>query len=131
MGGPGAIEIMRVAGVANAEGMMYYSSWDPEDKKIVDLMARFESKYKISYNPLGIFFYEGGNMLFNAMRTSGSIDSDVVRKQIESQKEYNGILGKYVWGGAGAYGINHQWIAPFYIGELRQGKEKMLTKVEP
>ena len=131
VGGPGAVEIMRVAGAANAEGMLYYSPWDPEDKAIVDLSTRFESKYKLPFNPLGIFFYEGGTMLLKAMQATNSVDPDVVRKYLESHQDYTGLLGHYVWGGQKTYGINHQWIAPFYIGELRQGKEKMLVKIEP
>ncbi len=130
-GGPGTAEIIRVAGADNAEGMIYYSSWDPNDPKIKDLMARFEAKYKMPYNSLGIFFYEGGHMLFKAMQEARTSSSDGLKAYLESHPEYHGLLGRYVWGGEADYGIKHQWIAPFYVGQVQKGKEVMLTKIQP
>ncbi len=130
-GGPGTLEIIRVAGAENAEGLIYYSPWDPNDPKITALMARFEAKYKMPFNPLGIFFYEGGHMLFDAMKKAQTFSSDGLRKSLEAQKEFKGLLGRYVWGGEADYGIRHQWIAPFYVGQVQKGKEVMLSKIEP
>jgi hypothetical protein len=36
-----------------------------------------------------------------------------------------------VWGGEAEYGVRHQWIAPFYVGQVQRGKEVMLTKINP
>lgn len=129
-GGPGTLEIIRVAGDF-ANGLLYYSPWDPNDAKIKALMARFEAKYKMPFNALGIFFYEGGHMLFDAMKAAQTTSSDGLRDALNKQKEYRGVQGRYVWGGEGDYGIRHQWIAPFYVGEVQHGKEVMLTKIEP
>jgi branched-chain amino acid transport system substrate-binding protein len=130
-GGPGTQEIVRVAGAEAAEGMLYYSPWDPGDAKIKDLMARFETKYKMPFNPLGIFFYEGGQMLFDGMKKAQTHSSDGLKKYFEGQQEYRGLLGRYVWGGEADYGIRHQWIAPFFVGQVQGGKEVMQGKIEP
>ena len=130
-GGPGTLEIIRVAGADNAEGLLYYSPWDPNDARIRSLMERFEAKYKMPFNPLGIFFYEGGHMLFDAIKKAQTVTSDGLRQHLEGQKEFKGLLGRYVWGGEAEYGIRHQWIAPFYVGQVQKGKEVMLTKIEP
>lgn len=129
-GGPGTLEIIRVAG-DSADGYLYVSPRDPGDPKVKALMERFEAKYKMPYNPLGIFFYEGGHMLFDAMKQARTVSGEGLKQYIERQKEYQGLLGRYVWGGEADYGIRHQWIAPFYVGQVQKGKEVMLTKIEP
>ncbi len=129
-GGPGTQEIIRVAGDA-ADGFLYVSPWDPSDPKVKALMERFEAKYKMPYNPLGIYFYEGGHMLFAAIKEAQTFASDGLRQHLDRQKEYKGLLGRYLWGGEADYGIRHQWIAPFYVGQVQKGSEAMLTKIEP
>jgi branched-chain amino acid transport system substrate-binding protein len=129
-GGPGTLEIIRVAGAA-ADGFLYVSPWDPNEPKVKALMDRFEAKYKMPYNPLGVYFYEGSHMLLAAIKEAKTFSSDGLRQQIERQTEYRGLLGRYVWGGEAEYGIRHQWIAPFYVGQVQKGKEVMLTKIEP
>jgi branched-chain amino acid transport system substrate-binding protein len=129
-GGPGTLEIIRVAGDA-ADGFIYVSPWDPNAPKVRALMERFEAKYKMPYNPLGVYFYEGSHMLFDAIKDAKTFSSEGLRKHLEAQKEYNGLLGRYVWGGEAEYGIRHQWIAPFYVGQVQKGKEVMLTRIDP
>jgi branched-chain amino acid transport system substrate-binding protein len=130
VGGPGIADTIRIAGEA-AEGLYYYSPWNPTEPKTKELIARFEAKYKQPMNGLGIFFYEGGHMLFDAITKAKSVNPDDIRKQIESQTDYVGLQGRYVWGGDKTYGIRHQWIAPFYVGQVQNGGEVMRTKIEP
>jgi branched-chain amino acid transport system substrate-binding protein len=129
-GGPGTLEIIRVAGDA-ADGFLYVSPWDPNDPKVRTLMERFEAKYKMPYNPLGVYFYEGGHMLFDAIKQAKTFSTEGLKKFVEGQSEYKGLLGRYVWGGEAEYGIRHQWIAPFFVGQVQKGKEVMLIKIEP
>ncbi len=130
VGGPGVADAIKTAGDA-ADGLYYYSPWNPADAKTKALMDRFEAKYKSPMNPLGIFFYEGGHMLFKAMKDAKSVDVEVMRKALEAQKSYAGMQGRYTWGGQGTYGINHQWIAPFFVGQVEKGAEVMRTKIDP
>lgn len=130
-GGPGTQEIIRVAGPEAAEGLIYYSPWDPADPKVKELMDRFEAKYNMPFNPIGIFFYDGGHMLLDAIKDAQTFSSDGLREHLEKQTEYNGLLGRWVWGGQDTYGIRHQWIGPFYVGQVKDGQEVMLAKIEP
>lgn len=128
-GGPGVEFTVKVAGDA-ADGLYYYSPWDPSDPAIVKLAGRFKEKYGQPMNPLGIFFYEGAHMLFKAMEATKSIDTDDLANYLESQDHYDGLQGRYVWGGKEAYGIRHQWIAPFYVGQIQDGKQVIRGKIE-
>ena len=119
-----------VSRVISLTDCTYYSPWDPADPKIVALSTQFEALKKIPFNPLGIFFYDGGHMLFDAIAKAGSFASDALKAQIESETDFNGTLGRYVWGGQATYGIRHQWIAPFFIGQLAKGKETVVARID-
>jgi len=69
-------------------------------------------------------------MLFKAMEATKSIDPDDLANYLESQDHYDGVQGRYVWGGKEAYGIRHQWIAPFYVGQIQNGKQVIRGKIE-
>src|SRR3546814_8203582 len=69
-------------------------------------------------------FYDGTNMLFEAMKRAGTVtDTDAVRKAMEGIKDFHGALGTLNWTGQEVYGINHQLNAPFYVAEVVGGKE--------
>lgn len=130
VGGPGVAEIIDIAGEAS-EGLFFYSPWDPAAPEIKKLTDRFEAKYKMPMNGLGIFFYEGAHMVFDTIQTMGTLDNDALAAEFASAKPYDGVQGRYIWGGQATYGVNHQWIAPFYLGQVKGGKEVMVEKIEP
>lgn len=130
VGGPGVAEIIDIAGEAS-EGLFFYSPWDPAAPEIKKLTDRFEAKYKMPMNGLGIFFYEGAHMVFDTIQTMGTLDNDTLAAEFASAKPYDGVQGRYIWGGQATYGVNHQWIAPFYLGQVKGGKEVMVEKIEP
>jgi hypothetical protein len=70
-------------------------------------------------------------MVFDSIAKAKSFKSDDLKKYIESQADYMGVQGRYVWGGEQTYGIRHQWIAPFFVGQVKNGAEVMRTKIEP
>jgi branched-chain amino acid transport system substrate-binding protein len=70
-------------------------------------------------------------MLFNTIAQVQSLDNDVIRKHLENSKYFDGIQGRYVWGGMETYGNNHQVNAPFFVGQVVNGKEVMRTKINP
>jgi branched-chain amino acid transport system substrate-binding protein len=123
-GGPATSEIVSVAGAKAVEGMIVYSQFDPSNPAVKAYTARFEAKYKKPMNGFSPSFYDGTHMLFQAMTTAGTVtDSNKVRIALESIKEYNGILGPTSWTGQATYGSNHQISAPFFLSEVRDGKE--------
>lgn len=123
-GGPATQEIVNVAGVEAAEGMFVHTPINPElasTKAYADLYA---ASYKHAMNGFSPAFYDGTNMLFEAMKRAGTVtDTDAVRKAMEEIKDFPGALGTLNWTGQEVYGINHQLNAPFYVAEVIGGKE--------
>lgn len=123
-GGPATQEIVNVAGVEAAEGMFVHTPINPElasTKAYADLYA---ASYKHAMNGFSPAFYDGTNMLFEAMKRAGTVtDTDAVRKAMEGIKDFPGALGTLNWTGQEVYGINHQLNAPFYVAEVIGGKE--------
>ena len=123
-GGPATQEIINVAGAEASEGMFVHTPINPElpsTKAYADLYA---ASYKNAMNGFSPAFYDGTNMLFEAMKRAGTVtDTDAVRKAMEEIKDFPGALGTLNWTGNEVYGINHQLNAPFYVAEVVGGKE--------
>ncbi len=123
-GGPATQEIVNVAGVESAEGMFVHTPINPElpsTKAYADLYA---ANYKHTMNGFSPAFYDGTNMLFEAMRRAGTVtDTEAVQKELAAIKDFEGALGTLNWTGQESYGINHQLNAPFYVAEVIDGKE--------
>jgi branched-chain amino acid transport system substrate-binding protein len=123
-GGPATQEIINVASADAAEGMFVHTPINPElasTKAYADLYA---ASYKHAMNGFSPAFYDGTNMLFEAMKRAGTVtDTDAVRKAMEGIKDFHGALGTLNWTGQEVYGINHQLNAPFYVAEVVGGKE--------
>lgn len=123
-GGPATQEIVNVAGVESAEGMFVHTPINPElpsTKAYADLYA---ANYKHTMNGFSPAFYDGTNMLFEAMRRAGTVsDTEAVQKELAAIKDFEGALGTLNWTGQESYGINHQLNAPFYVAEVVDGKE--------
>lgn len=123
-GGPATPEIVAVAGKPATEGMLVSSLTDPDNKAVANYAQRYSDKYKKNMNGFSPAFYDGTNMLFVAMQKAGSVtDSERVRKELESIRNYPGIQGTLNWGGKAKYGIDHQIESPFFISEVKDGKE--------
>jgi branched-chain amino acid transport system substrate-binding protein len=123
-GGPATQEIVNVAGKESAEGMFVHTPINPDlasEKAYADLYA---AKYKSPMNGFSPSFYDGTNMLFEAMRRAGTIDDTAkVRAELEKISNFDGVLGKLNWTGKAVYGIDHQLNVPFYVAEVKNGKE--------
>ncbi|MNL08560.1 hypothetical protein D3C87_1292870 [compost metagenome] len=123
-GGPATQEIVNVAGKAATEGMLVHTPIDPELPATKAYAERYAAKYKHSMNGFSPAFYDGTNMLFEAMRRAGTVDdTDRVRAEMEKLDGFDGSLGKLSWTGQAMYGINHQLNAPFYVAEVKDGRE--------
>ncbi len=129
-GGPGTSDVIKVAG-SYADGFYYYTPMNPADPKQAAFEQKYSQKYKDTMNGLTPYFYDGTNMLFQAMQAAGTIDdTEAVMKKLESIKDYPGLLGTLNWSGQDTYGINRQIITPTYIGEVKNGKETIVAKVQ-
>lgn len=123
-GGPATQEIVNVAGKKATEGLLVHTPIDPDlasTKAYADLYA---AKYKHAMNGFSPAFYDGTNMLFEAMRRAGTVtDTDRVREELAKIKGFPGALGTLNWTGQATYGIDHQLNAPFYVAQVVDGKE--------
>jgi len=123
-GGPATSQIVAVAGKAATEGMLVFKPIDPDDQAVQDYAARHLKKYGKPMNDWSPAFYDGTHMLFKAMQQAGTVtDSEQVARALASIKDHHGLQGTINWTGEAKYGINHQINAPFYIAEVKDGKE--------
>lgn len=123
-GGPATQEIVNVAGKEATEGMFVHAPINlgvASAKAYADLYA---AKYKTLMNGFSPSFYDGTNMLFEAMQRAGTVDdTDKVRTELEKISNFEGALGTLNWTGQARYGINHQLDVPFYVAEIKDGKD--------
>lgn len=130
-GGPATQEIVNVAGVEAAEGMFVHTPIDPSLPSTKAYADRYVATYKHAMNGFSPAFYDGTNMLFEAMRRAGTVtDTDAVRQALEKLSDFPGSMGKLNWTGQEVYGINHQLNAPFYVAEVVGGKEIIRAKCD-
>ncbi|PLC52717.1 amino acid ABC transporter substrate-binding protein [Pollutimonas nitritireducens] len=123
-GGPATQEIVNVAGVEAAQGMFVHTPIDPGLASTKAYADRYAATYNQPMNGFSPAFYDGTNMLFEAMRRAGSVtDTDAVRDEMVKLADFQGSMGTLNWTGQEVYGINHQLNAPFYVAEVVDGKE--------
>lgn len=123
-GGPATQEIVNVAGKESAEGIFVHTPINPGLASAKAYSDLYTAKYKTPMNGFSPSFYDGTNMLFEAMRRAGTVDdTDKVRVELEKITNFAGALGTLNWTGKAAYGIDHQLNVPFYIAEVKDGKE--------
>lgn len=123
-GGPATQEIVNVAGQAASEGMFVHTPMNAELDSTKAYAERYAEKYKHAMNGFSPAFYDGTNMLFQAMRNAGSVtDTEAIRDEMAKLSDFEGALGMLNWTGKETYGRNHQLNAPFYVAEVVEGKE--------
>lgn len=123
-GGPATQEIINVAGKTATQGMFVHAPVDPQLPSTQAYAALYAAKYKHTMNGFSPAFYDGANLLFEAMRRAGTVDdTDKVRAELERISGFPGALGTLNWTGKAMYGVDHQLNAPFYVAEVQDGKE--------
>jgi branched-chain amino acid transport system substrate-binding protein len=126
-GGPATQDIINVAGADAAEGMLVHSGFNPTIKTAGAYQARHEAQFG-PMNGFSPFFYDGSRMLLAAIQAAGTIDdTNAVRKELEAIKDFDGVQGKLNWTGAATYGSNHQIDAPFFVAQIKNGKEVIVA----
>lgn len=131
-GGPATAEIVNVAGAKLVDGMIVYTQFDPANPQVAAYSERYRTKYNKPMNGFSPSFYDGTHMLFKAMQNAGTVtDVDKVRVSLEAIKNYPGILGSASWSGQATYGSNHQIAAPFFLSEVKDGKEVVRAHCTP
>lgn len=123
-GGPATQDIVNVAGKEATEGMYVHTPINPGLASVKAYADLYAAKYHSPMNGFSPSFYDGTSMLFEAMRRAGTVDdTDKVRTELEKISNFDGALGKLNWTGKAVYGIDHQLSVPFYVAEIKDGKE--------
>ena len=86
-GGPATQEIINVAGKGATQGMFVHAPVDPQLPSTQAYAALYAAKYKHPMNGFSPAFYDGTNLLFEAMRRTGTVDdTDKVRAELAHQR---------------------------------------------
>ncbi len=135
LGGPGTDEILRVAGGLDVVKNFYWFETVPTDDPKV---RAIDDQYRklVGKDPVGGTSFwanlPAARMTLKAISAAGTIDD--VQKVAEALRKLpveDPNMGKGVWSGQKAYGINQELFFPFGVGIIRDGKNLGVTKVEP
>jgi branched-chain amino acid transport system substrate-binding protein len=131
IGGPSVEEIMQVGGPL-AEGFLSLEIFNPSDPAFQKFIAAYHVKWSGVMNSQAPLWNNAAEMLFEALRRAGSPEVDKVRDAVAGLGGYDpGLYGPVVWGGMAEYGVDHQQLLPFWISEVKNGKEVILDTVKP
>jgi branched-chain amino acid transport system substrate-binding protein len=131
-GGSVMYDLLRLCG-KNANGVIYHEDGDYDLPQSAALVKRFMDKKYPSQAPNAMMFpsYDGSHILFKAMQMAGTVDDTTkIRDAMLKIKTYDGVSGKVRWGGKELYGVDQQLMHPVFIGEIQDGKPKVIFKVE-
>lgn len=130
-GGAGVAEIVAAVG-PHAEGFLKYDVVDLTSPEIQDFVKMYEAKYTGPINGLAPEYYSAAQVLFQAIRTVGSLDTTAIRDEIENMEGWETpFLGPLNWTGKDKYGVNHQIVIPFYIMKVVDGVGTVEAKITP
>ena len=131
VGGPSVEEIISVAGPL-AEGFLSLDVFDFSTPRGKQFEQMYRKKWSGVINAQTPAWYSAAKDLFEAIRRAGTTDTDKVRDALERLGGYDtGLYGPVVWGGQAEYGVNHQLLLPFWIVEVKSGKEVVRERVTP
>jgi branched-chain amino acid transport system substrate-binding protein len=128
-GGDATADIVSIAGAKLAEGVYVHQPIDPTKPETKAYIDRWNAAYHSNMNGFSPFFYANVKMLFEAMKQAGTVDDTTkVRDALVQIKDFPSVLGPVGWTGEKLFGINHQLKAPFYVGQIRNGKAEIVAR---
>ncbi|MGQ3213470.1 MAG: ABC transporter substrate-binding protein [Shinella sp.] len=120
-GGFDVEEVVKAAGAENAEGVVGITMAAPGTEVWKRLGDKFGTLHKAEMNDYVVMYYDAANLLFSSIEKAGSTDSDAVVAALEGNAPFQGSVGNLTWGGADAYGINHQIYRSVVLVEIKNG----------
>jgi len=133
LGGPGTEEIYRIAGGKEVVKNFYWFEPVFVDAKVKELGDSYRELMGAA-PPENNFFYlfvAGGRAMLKAMSEAGSTDdAEKVAVALRKMTIEDPNLGKGLWIGQEAYGINQELSLPFGAGLLIGGKDQPLHRIE-
>ncbi len=126
-GGEGTADILKIAGAA-AEGLYVHQPINPEDPSVQNYIKRYQAKYESDMNAYSPVLYANVQALFAAIEKADTVtDVDKVAQTMADMKDFDTVLGKVNWTSGKDYEMRHQFLTPFYVGQVSGGKVKIVA----
>lgn len=119
--------LVELAGADNVDNVYYTGHFTPnsDDPKVQDFLAAYEEAYGVEADSFSALAYDAANLLFQAIETAGSTDSEAVTEAIANTTDFEGITGTF------SMDENHNPVKNTLVIELQDGEEVGNTVVSP
>jgi branched-chain amino acid transport system substrate-binding protein len=123
--------MIEIAGKEAAEGYMWGAFHDDNDPKIKKFNERYKKIYKMNITTFQYpAFYQAFKAFYYAAEKVKSLDPATVRDAIKYKiPEFEGVMGKMTFGGKEVYGIDNQYLGPYYASTIRNGEQIIIEKL--
>ncbi len=123
-------QIISLAGKESAEGFYTYIVYDPDEPAMKSLADRVRKQFNSEMAPFTPALYAGAQMMMAAIQKSGKIDdADAVAKILGGMGSFDSSVGKVVVYDGDKYdGVHRQLITPYFIGQVVDGKVKIVAR---
>lgn len=129
-----ATRYVQIAGKEATEGLWTVGAPDLEGAYVSPAVKEFARKYRAKYREaatmIAVANYAGMDVVTKAMQLAGSVEADKVLQAMVTGK-FETVWGPVVIGGKARYGIDRQFLYPFVISEIRDGKTVDISSVAP
>ncbi|MDB5847568.1 MAG: hypothetical protein JWP29_1320, partial [Rhodoferax sp.] len=131
-GGAGPKEIVAGAGVKAAEGTINMLYADPANEGYRRLAAAYKKARGQDANEIIVSFYDGANVLLNAIQKAGTVDDTAkVAAAFSRALPMKSVQGdEMTLDGMKTYGSNSQINSVNYIGAIRNGEPVVIGKTK-
>jgi branched-chain amino acid transport system substrate-binding protein len=121
-----------IIGKEACEGLLSSNiDWSSDDATpwMKEFYKRYVTKFGKPFGAASAWVYWPVRWLKDAIEKTGSLDTDVLKKHLESPgKKFPHYFGESQFGGKTYYGINHQFKVHVPLSEIRNGKNVMVQK---
>ncbi len=125
---------IQIAGKAATEGLWTVGAPDLEGAFVSPGVKEFARKYRAKYGEsatmIAVANYAGMDVVTKAIQMANSVDPDKVLEAMVTGK-FATVWGSVVIGGKARYGIDRQFLYPFVISEIKDGKTVDISSVAP
>ena len=131
-GGAGPKDIVASAGAKAAEGTINMLYADPANEGYKRLAAAYKKTRGQDANEIIVSFYDGANVLLNAMQKAGTVDdTSKVIAAFPKALPMKSVQGdQLTFGGKSTYGVDAQVMTINYIGSIRNGEPVVIGKTK-
>ena len=131
-GGAGPKDIVASAGAKAAEGTINMLYADPANEGYKRLAAAYKKARGQDANEIIVSFYDGANVLLNAMQKAGTVDdTSKVIAAFPKALPMKSVQGdQLTFGGKSTYGVDAQVMTINYIGSIRNGEPVVIGKTK-